>query len=400
MTRDFKKQRRDNERPYSRNSSSSRYGEERSPRPARPRLNRDMVDRAWENGARRDHPDYHAQRSDQSQSPRDNRQRYQQPTAQNSRNNRKPYGNRQDGYRPGERNTNSRNGARPRPYESGMRKFDEQHYDEHQGYSDRPGTAGPRPAYPRYSDSRSQGAGPRPAYPRYSDSRSQGRGQSRDPRRRDFEREERPPRSPDRDYRKPREFDREARPPRSFERDKRSSRYGPQPDTQNPRWQSRPDKFSRRPQGRPQEFSRSRPDSEQFEGDYERFDAANTAQSPSREYADTRERDVRGVPNERVRKDSRDVKRKDAKVRAEITREADELVAPVVKPPDVATTEEATEHPADPPQTTPTQEKPESRTRAAGAIRRERKTGAGQSKPRARSTGPRPSQRGYKWPAP
>jgi hypothetical protein len=379
MTRDFKKQRRDNERPYSRNSSSSRYGEERSPRPARPRLNRDMVDRAWENGARRDHPDYHAHRSDQSQSPRDNRQRYQQPTAQNSRNYRKPYGNRQDGYRSGERNANSRNGARPRSYESGMRKFDEQHYDEHQGYSDRPGTAGPRPAYPRYSDSRSQ-----------------GRGQSRDPRRRDFEREERPPRGPDRDYRKPREFDREARPPRSFERDKRSSRHGPQPDTQNPRWQSRPDKFSRRPQ----ESSRFRPEPEQFEGDYERFDAANTAQSPSREYADTRERDVRGVSNERVRQGPRDVKRKDAKLRAEITREADELVAPVVKPPDVVTTEEAAEHPADPPQTTPTQEKPESRTRAAGAARRERKTGAGQSKPRARSTGPRPSQRGYKWPAP
>ncbi len=383
MTRDFKKQRRDNERPYSRNSSSSRYGEERSPRPARPRLNRDMVDRAWENGARRDHPDYHAHRSDQSQSPRDNRQRYQQPTAQNSRNYRKPYGNRQDGYRSGERNTNSRNGARPRSYESGMRKFDEQHYDEHQGYSDRPGAAGPRPAYPRYSDSRSQ-----------------GRGQTRDPRRRDFGREERPPRGPDRDYRKPREFDRETRAPRSFERDKRSSRHGPQPDTQNPRWQSRPDKFSRRPQGRPQESSRFRPEPEQFEGDYERFDAANTAQSPSREYADTRERDVRGVSNERVRQGPRDVKRKNDKLRAEITREADELVAPVVKPPDVVTTEEAAEHPADPPQTTPTREKPESRTRAAGATRRERKTGAGQSKPRARSTGPRPSQRGYKWPAP
>ena len=387
MTRDFKKQGRDNERPYSRNSSSSRYGEERSPRPARPRLNRDMVDRAWENGARRDHPDYHAYRSDQSQSPRDNRQRNQQPTAQNSRNNRKPYGNRQDGYRSGERNANSRNGARPRSYESGMRKFDEQHYDERQGYSDRPGTAGPRPAYPRYSDSRPQ-----------------GRGQSGDSRRRDFAREERPPRGPDRDYRKPREFDRESRAPRSFERDKRSSRQGPQLGTQNPRWQSRPpaqrDKFARRPQ----EFSRFRSEPEQFEGDYERFDAANTAQSPSREHADRRERDeeqhVRGVSNERVRKDSRDVKRKNTKLRAEITREADGLVAPVVKPPDVVTTEEAMELPADPPQTTPTKEKPESRTRAAGATRRERKTGAGQSKPKARSTGPRPSQRGYKWPAP
>ncbi len=373
MTRDFKKQRRDNERPYSRSSSSSRHGEERSPRPARPRLNRDMVDRAWENGARRDHPDYHAYRSDQSQSPRDNRQRYQQPTAQNSRNNRKPYGNRQDGYRSGERNANSRNGARPRSYESGMRRFDEQHYDEHQGYSDRPGA--------------------RPAYPRYSDSRSQGRGQSRDPRRRDFERETRPPRSPDRDYRKSREFDREPRAPRGFERDSRSSRRGPQPDTQNPRWQSRPprqrDKFSRRPQA----FSRFRPEPEQFEGDYERFDAA---QSSSQEHADAPEQHVRDVSNGRAEQGSRAEKRKNAKLRAEITREADELVAPVVKPPAV-TTEAVLEHPAGLPQATP---KPKSRTRPASASKRERKTDAGQSKPRTRSTGPRPSQRGYKWPTP
>ena len=378
MTRDFKKQRRDNERPYSRRSSSSRYGEERSPRPARPRLNRDTVDRAWENGARRDHPDYHANRSDQSQSPRDNRQRNQQPTAQNSRNNRKPYGNRQGGYRSGERIANSRYGARPRSYESGMRKFDEQHYDEHQGYADRPGRTGDRPAPPRYSDSRSQ-----------------GRGQSRDSRRRDFAREERPPRGPDRDYRKTREFDRETRAPRSFERDKRSSRHGPQPDTQNPRWQSRPSaqrgKFARRPQGRPQEFSRFRPESEQFEGDYERFDAANTAQSPSREYAGTREYDEGG----RARRGSGDVKRKNAKLREEITQEADELVEPVVKPPAVDTTEEVMEYPA---QTTPTEEKPKSRTRTASASKRERRTQAGQSKPKARSTGPRPSQRGYKWP--
>ncbi|HKF35974.1 MAG TPA: hypothetical protein VKB35_03660, partial [Ktedonobacteraceae bacterium] len=145
---------------------------------------------------------------------------------------------------------------------------------------------------------------------------------------------------------------------------------------------------------------RFRPEPEQFEGDYERFDAANPAQSPSREYADTRERDVRGGSNERAWKGSRDVKHKHDKLRAEITREADELVAPVVKPPDVVTPEEVLEPPADPPQTTPTQEKPASRTRAAGAARRDRKTDAGQSKPRARSTGPRPSQRGYKWPAP
>src|SRR5262245_55245336 len=59
MTRDFSKQRRDGQQSSYRNSfSSNRYREEESPRPARPRLNRDTVDRAWENGAPRRYADY------------------------------------------------------------------------------------------------------------------------------------------------------------------------------------------------------------------------------------------------------------------------------------------------------------------------------------------------------
>ena len=58
MTRDFNKQRRDDMRPSSREQSSNRYGDERSPRPARPRLNRKSVDRAWESGAPSHHADY------------------------------------------------------------------------------------------------------------------------------------------------------------------------------------------------------------------------------------------------------------------------------------------------------------------------------------------------------
>src|SRR5579859_7108905 len=135
MTRDFNKQRRVNERPYSRSSSSGRYGEERSPRPARPRLNRDMVDRAWENGARQNHADYRTRDDAKSQPPRDNRRRSQysdQPSAQNGRNNRNPSGNQQNSYRPGERTPQSNNGSRPRSFESGMRNFNQRRYNEYE----------------------------------------------------------------------------------------------------------------------------------------------------------------------------------------------------------------------------------------------------------------------------
>ncbi len=366
MTRDFNKQRRDNERPYSRHSSSSRYGEERSPRPARPRLNRETVDRAWENGAR---PNHH----------------------QNSRNNRKPYENRQGSYRYGERTPNGNSGARPRSPESGMRNFNEQYYDEHQGYSDRPGRSDTRPGYregTQHSDSRSQ---------------FRGQGQNRGPRGRDFDRDARPQRSSERDSRKPRDFDRETPGPRSFDRGNRSSRNEAQPDTRNPRWQSRPARQQGEFSRRPQEFTRYGSDHEQFEGDYERFDASNAAQhtaSPSRKYTDTRrqseERPVTQRPDVFVRESTQDVPRKHAEFREEIAREADELVAPVVKPPAIPTTEEDMERSPD----LPAKGKPKSRARAASAAKPASKTKARQSKPKPRSTGPKPSQRGYKWPTP
>jgi hypothetical protein len=374
MTRDFNKQRRDNERPYSRHSSSSRYGEERSPRPARPRLNRETVDRAWENGARPNHHDYHARNTNQSQPPRDNWRRNQQsgqPSAQNSRNNRKPYENRQGSYRYGERTPNGTSGARPRSPESGMRNFNEQYYDEHRGYSDRPGRSDTRPGYRESTQ--------------HSDSRSQfrGQGQNRGPRGRDF--------------------DRETRGPRSFDRGNRSSRNEPQPDTRNPRWQSRPARQQGEFSRRPQEFTRYGSDHEQFEGDYERFDASNAAQhtaSPSRKYTDTRrqseERPVTQRPDVFVRESTQDVPRKHAEFREEIAQEADELVAPVVKPPAIPTTEEDMERSPD----LPAKGKPKSRARTASAAKPASKTKARQSKPKPRSTGPKPSQRGYKWPTP
>src|SRR5260370_30416906 len=58
MTRDYNNQPRDDMHTSSRNQSSNKPGDEQSPRPARPRLNRQTVDRAWESGAPNKHADY------------------------------------------------------------------------------------------------------------------------------------------------------------------------------------------------------------------------------------------------------------------------------------------------------------------------------------------------------
>lgn len=58
MTKDFNKPRRDEKRPSSRYTPSNQHREEQPFKPARPRLSRDAVDRAWENGANHQHADY------------------------------------------------------------------------------------------------------------------------------------------------------------------------------------------------------------------------------------------------------------------------------------------------------------------------------------------------------
>ena len=235
MTRDFKNQRREDRRPDSRGSSSRRFGEERPSRPARPRLNRDMVDRAWENGARQNHADYRTRSESNSHPPRDNRRPNQHSnrySAQNSSNGRKPYGNRKDDYRPG-----------------------------NHGNSQHP-------------NSRSQ---------------YQSRDQYKGTQRREFDRDTRSSRSFDRDQRQARDYDRDGRQPRSYDRDKRSSRNASGPDTHNPRWQSRPERQHNNYPNKPREYTRYVAEQELFEGDYEQFDKSDSAQ-PHTASASTRER--------------------------------------------------------------------------------------------------------------
>src|SRR5436309_9371554 len=101
MTRDFNNQRREYPQSDSRGSSSRRFEKERPSHPARPRLNRDMVDRGWENGARQNHADYRTRGDSNTQSTRDSRrpnQHTNQYSAQTGNKGRKTYGKRQANY--------------------------------------------------------------------------------------------------------------------------------------------------------------------------------------------------------------------------------------------------------------------------------------------------------------
>ncbi len=397
MTRDFNKQRRVNERPYSRSSSSGRDGEERSSRPARPRLNRDMVDRAWENGARQNHADYRSRDDNRNQQPRDNKHRNQysdQPSAQNSRNNRKPYGNRQNNYRDSERTSQSNYGPRPRSYESSMRRFDDQRYNEfqHQGYPDRPERTNPPTGYRENA----QQPGSRSPYR----DREQYRGNQRN----EFDRDTRSSRNPNSNRRPPRDFegDVNGRQSRSYDRDKRSFRNGPQRNTVNPRQQSRPARQQPNFSRRPQEFQQRGPERELFEGDYEHFDALNAIEPSAARtegHTDAPQKAQEGHPVSSLNelKGSKHEERKNAEFWREIGQEADELVQHIEPP----TAKEAiTEHSTEVPTTTPTDEKPKSRARTTSVAARGRKAKANPSAPKPPSDGPKPSQRGFKWPTP
>ena len=390
MTRDFNKQRRDDVRPSTRNHSSGRYGEERSPRPARPRLNRATVDRGWETGAQRNHADYRTRSSNGNagQPTRDYGRRGQQsdrPSAQNGRNTqgRRPYENRQDNYRYDDRSPYGNRGPHSRSNDSDRRNFDEPRQNERRGYSDKYEQGGPRRDYrenTRYSDSR----------PSYRD-RDQGRG---------FQQ-----RGTDRNNRQERDFKRDNRSPRSYERNNGPDRGGSRRDNRNPRWQSRPQGQRENYARQPQAYSNSSSPEELFEGDYEHFNSPDAPRHPgehNREDEDNRgqveERHVTRLPDGRVLKGPRRVQRKDEAFWTDVAQETDSLISEVHP---ATESEQVSDSPATSRRKNKKQTLPgtaKDRTRKASEVTRARKSRGKESAPKARSSGPRPSQRGFKWP--
>jgi hypothetical protein len=420
MTREFNKPGRDDSRPSFRDRSSNNHGDERAPRPARPRLNRETVDRAWESGGQRTHADYRP-RSTNGQPPRKNwhnQSPAEYSSSQNGHGGNRPYNsNRQEQYRDNprrfERTSNDTYGPRSRPSEAGRREYEDQRFGERRSYGERPGSNGARPARPPYRDNRDNNQ------PRGRGGPFQGRDQDRDHRRRDF----------DRDERGGRPFERNRRP---FEAEQRGGRglqeQRPGPDTQNPRWQTRPwAQRDNQPHGRQEGPYRSR-NGERFEGDYERFERRN--ETPNRRESSRRpdrpegrapharppyrsegqeqaeERHVTRLPDGRVLKGPRPVQRKEAEFWTGIAEDTEGLVSQVRVPESESVdTEQAgvdVELPTEESEVTAaassvedkaeTPRKP--RTRSASATVRGKKAASTKES----KGGLRPSQRGYKWP--
>ncbi len=385
MTRNFKQNRRDDERPNSRRYSG-RYEGEQSPRPARPRLNRASVDRAWESGAPQRHHDYRARGTNNTRStqPRQQGQPYganrgqyspnDLPSAPNGRNYRKPSFQRQENRQYDDRQP--RRYGDLRPYDSGQRSYDERPYR----------------ARPRFSTDGAQGER-RPSY----------REQERNPRsrpypqRRNDERDQAP-----RDYNRPNRYERSGGPNRQYRQE------GRRPDAgyaRNPRAESRPERFSRS-QYRPSD----NPGEELFEGDYERFNAdKNTGHGD--------ERHVTRLPDGRVLKGSRKEQREAESFWTDVDRETQELI-PNVEPDhlpkddkeDVPEKRSVTRKKADgniarsqapktprAPKATRTTAR---RATSTGGESRAKKTSAKQKSAKTTASGTQPSKRGYKWPKP
>src|SRR5450432_978857 len=352
MTREFDKQRRDDSRPSFRDRSSNNNGEERSSHPARPRLNRETVDRAWESGAQQKHADYRA-RSNNGQPPRNN-WRNQQPSeyssSQNGHGGNRPFNNRQEHYRDNprsfERTSDNPNGPRnPRARSFGSNTTNRQPYDnarpgERRPYDNaRPGERRPydnaRPGERRPYDNarpgeRSYGQGTRPDYrrddnrPGNRDERFQGQDRGRDNRRPDFGRNDRPA---------------------SYNRQGSGGQYSPRPtpDTRNPRWQSRSWSQREASPEEQQEHSSRASYNEQFEGDYERFNnneerpaprdiphrgsrpEGNTSRSKPRQNEEE-ERHVTRLPDGRVIKGPRPIQRQEARFWTEVKDDTESLV--------------------------------------------------------------------------
>jgi hypothetical protein len=361
MTKDFNEQRRGDVRPSSRNQSSGRHGEERSPRPARPRLNRETVDRAWESGASRNHADYRP-RTTNGQPPRDNWRRNQYGNSPSAQMGRRPYSNQQNNYRRSERTPNDNYNPGPQPTDS--RRFDDRRSSDRRNYAERPAGAHPRSrSGPGFRDNE-----------RYRDQRPPYRDDDRDRSRGDERRG----------------FDRDNRSLRTFNDSNRQHRDFQRPNTQNPRWRSRPmAQNDDQPRGR-QDFNRNG----RFEGDYERFETpeASRPQRPVNRLSEgnldkeSEERHVTRLPDGHVLKGPRPVQRKKAQFWTEISQDVEALVEPIDAsvPVKKAPTEDS--KPA-------VTRRPRRSTAARGRKAREKT-----AKPT--STGPKPSKRGYKWPTP
>lgn len=455
MTREFNKHERYDSRPPYRGTSSNkqRYEAEQPPQGARPRLNRAMVDRAWENGAPHRHADYKPRYPNQpgrnqsnygpdarrSGAPRE--QSFDQASSNQSFQNRddgkrysRPQTHNQQNPAPrADASTNRFSGPRPRsgPPNQAMNErppYRDQEQHRNTGNSSRENTYNARNGHPNFSQ---------------RDQRTpQGRGGYQGAERERYEN----PRNNARPYREgPNNYDRQpdrrhTTPNRPYDqRDRGDARgpeaRGPRPrqfeghEFERPQWQEERQEHSPRyPRypANPEHRRDPRPERrfEQFEGDYEQFDHAPGRQpreekwqkpqrpGPGRFSQDRRpapftqerhapveqERHVTQLPDGRVLKGPRPAQRKNAQFWTDISQNTEQLVKQVNVPEKVPVEQEPTD-------TEASEQSAESTPRRiisprAKAAKRAASVARKHKSDKPVSKGPRPSQRGFKWPVP
>jgi hypothetical protein len=417
MTREFNQnQRYDSRPPYRGSSSNNRYGAEQPSRPTtRPRLNRAMVDRAWENGAPHRHADYKPRHPNEAGTTQTNygpnaqrNWRKAQPS-EHSSHDHAPH-ERDDSKRPSryhdahtqphrsDYSSNGYQGSRSRSTQPNNSFADQPPYRDQRGNGNEENTYRTRNGHPNFShtpqeanrgrhnqESGQQASHRNGAYSYRTNPTNHvsNAGDRRDQRTRPYDQRE----APHRDNR--------------FEGRQRTNFNEPR----YPSYPATPGK---------QRESRSNRQSEQFEGDYEQFDHAPSrqprdgrqkeerppqAQSRRMEKPPEVERHVTPLPDGRVLKGPRTVQRKNAQFWTDISQDTEKLVN------QVQTSEETAEKVADEQtqtsalpveQSAPTKRVVSSRAKAAkraASAARKGKTD------RPVSNGPKPSQRGFKWPS-
>lgn len=487
MTRDFNKPRRDDMRPSSRHIPSDHYREERPFKPGRPRLSRDAVDRAWENGGNRHHDDYRPRQN--TARPPFQQQRPGPATGRSGTPYGRPgYGGHQENYRgsafaprppyqrrdqeheggrrpfngPGYRGSAPHSGYQHRDQETGYRgsSFNSgyQRREQGPGSNRRPfnesGYRGPasNAGYQRRNQEQTGERRPfseteyrRFSSPPHADYRRPGSSERRfnepgrhargDQQGSQDERWSRDRRGPARTYRSDEGRYQDTRPPRfqqggptrytggprnyergereQFARGSRSADSPARRDSHNPRWQSRPaaqrgyHSSQRNYAEVEHEQPYGRPEVEQFEGDYERFNAPQSEQE---------EKHFTYLPDGRVLKGSRPSQRKQARFWNGVEEETSTLLSHTPAAPETSEQEEKASPAEEAQEETPAKaRKPRTaKPKAVRTVKTNLSRGTGgmkslhgskakalkrkTSSPQASIT--RPSQRGYKWPTP
>ncbi len=435
MTREFNKQRRYDSRPPYRDTPSNFHGEERPSGPTRPRLNREIVDRAWENGAAHRHPDYQPRQNGKphGQAPRNAWQKnsYGAPSSPNGSAGNRPYGNRQD------QNTYN-NQYRQQSYQrQSPRQFNDDRGPRRQSFDRQSGPANyggyerrERPSNTSWQSNNNNGRytpGEQPRFRHPDSPQSRGSGSSFRPTQ---------PQPYQRGHNEGQRFQggqRATGPERGYnsysDRGPRQGNFrqhgnGYQPRTQSPRPGApiRPNRWNGHDSQGRQDTTYYQPHTKQFEGDYERFGYENTgyagkrgvgASSVGANYEHTSqqapERHVTPLPDGRVLKGPRPLQRRQAQfwngvseetstilkqVQASPSQEEPRVQAPdmVSSPVDQQQAQVSRQGASRPTPVIHADTKKPAR-RIASAERR-KKAAASKTYP----PGPRPSQRGFKWP--